>query len=131
MLLKNVLAAGVEAGGRTGLTAVGCAICLGLALFFTPVALMVPNSVSSAALITIGLGMLTCMEKLDYSDFTEYMPAFASVMGTAYTYNIATGLTLGIITCVITKLAAGKAKELHPAIYIIAVPLLYYLIALA
>lgn len=124
-------AAGVEAGGRTGLTAVGCAICLGLALFFTPVALMVPNSVSSAALITIGLGMLTCMEKLDYSDFTEYMPAFASVMGTAYTYNIATGLTLGIITCVITKLAAGKAKELHPAIYIIAVPLLYYLIALA
>lgn len=124
-------AAGVEAGGRTGLTAVGCAICLGLSLFFTPIALMVPNSVSSAALITIGLGMLSCMEKLDYSDFTESMPAFVSVMGTAYTYNIATGLCLGIITCVVTKIAAGRAKELHPAIYIIAVPLLYYLVALA
>lgn len=124
-------AAGVEAGGRTGLTAVGCAICLGLSLFFTPIALMVPNGVSSAALITIGLGMMTCMEKLDYSDVTEYLPAFASVIGTAYTYNIATGLTLGILTCVITKTASGRIKELHPGIYILAVPLFYYLIKLA
>lgn len=113
------------------MTAVGCALCLGLSLFFTPIALMVPNGVSSAALITIGLGMMTCMEKLDYSDITEYLPAFASVIGTAYTYNIATGLTLGIITCVITKVAAGRGKELHPGIYILTIPLIYYLIRLA
>lgn len=124
-------AAGVEAGGRTGLTAVSCAFFFVIALFFTPLALMVPNAVSSAALIVIGMSMLTCMAELDYTDVTEYLPAFVSVMGTTFTYNIATGLTLGIFACIITKVAAGRAKELHWSIYILALPLVYYIIALA
>ncbi len=124
-------AAGVTAGGRTGLTAIAYSFFMFLALFLTPVALMVPTPVSSAALIVIGLEMLKGLAKLDFDDYTEYLPAFIALVGTAYTYNIATGLSLGIVSCVIINIAAGKWKKLHPIVYIIAVPLFYYLLKLA
>lgn len=124
-------AAGVEAGGRTGLTAVSTAACFIATLFLIPVALMVPNAVASATLIVIGLNMLTCLEKLEFSDYTEYLPAVVTVFATGFTYNIATGLSLGVLTCVIAKVGSGRAKELHWSAYLVAAALCYYMAALA
>ena len=124
-------AAGIEAGGRTGLTSVCCAAFFLLSLFFTPIALMVPNAVNSAALVVIGVSMLTGMKDLDYTSAVEYLPAFIAIVGTAYTYNLATGLSLGIIAHIIVMVSAGRIRQVHWTSYVLAVPLAYYLVRLA
>ena len=119
-------AAGVEEGGRTGLTAVTTSICFALTIFFTPIAAMIPSQATAPALIIIGLMMLTGIKDIELNEFTEAFPAFATIVFTIFTQNIADGISIGIISYLFTKLVSGKYKELNIGIYILAIPLILY-----
>lgn len=77
------------------------------------------------------VSMLTGMKDLDYTSAVEYLPAFIAIVGTAYTYNLATGLSLGIIAHIIVMVSAGRIRQVHWTSYVLAVPLAYYLVRLA
>ena len=106
-------AAGVEEGGKTGLTAVSTGICFLIALLFTPLAIMIPQEATAPALVMIGLMMISGFKDIDFSDFTETFPSFATIAFTAYTSNLAIGISMGIIAYVIAKVFSGKFKDLN------------------
>jgi AGZA family xanthine/uracil permease-like MFS transporter len=113
-------AAGVQAGGRTGLTAVFVAMFFLLALFFSPLAGMVPAYASAAALLYVACVMARGLAEIDWDDITEYAPAVVTAVMMPLTYSIATGIGLGFITYAVIKLLSGKAKEASPAVLILA-----------
>lgn len=118
---------GIESGGRTGLTTVVTSIFFFLALFFSPLALMIPTYATAPVLIFIGVSMLTAMKDIDYSDFTEYVPAFLCITFTIFASNIANGICLSIPTYVLLKIVSGKAKELTPTLYVLSgICILYF-----
>ena len=119
--------AGVEAGGRTGLTA--CTTLLILAV--TPLALMIPAAATAPVLIYVGVSMMAGMRNLDYTDIAEYIPAFLCVAFTAFTFNIANGISVAFISFVIMKVAMGRTAELHKGHYLLALLLAYYFYAIA
>ncbi|SCH35487.1 Putative permease yicO [uncultured Clostridium sp.] len=121
-------AAGVEEGGRTGLTALTAGICFALIIFITPIATMIPNQATAPALIMIGLLMISSIKDLELDDFTESFPAFATIIFTTFTSSIPNGISIGIISYMLTKVLAGKHKELNWGIYILCVPLIIYFI---
>ncbi|MEE0691468.1 MAG: NCS2 family permease [Lachnospiraceae bacterium] len=119
--------AGVEAGGKTGLTVVFTSICFALALFFAPLALIIPSAATAPVLVFIGVNMLSGMKNVDYSDITEYFPAFLCVTFTIFANNIANGICVALPTYVILKYASGKRKEVSPVMYVlVAVCVLYF-----
>ncbi|AAK80764.1 AGZA family xanthine/uracil permease-like MFS transporter [Clostridium acetobutylicum] len=121
-------AAGVEEGGRTGLTGVITALCFLLTLFLTPIATMIPSSATAPVLIAIGLSMISGIKDIDFSDFTEAFPAFATIVFTAFTSSISNGISIGIIAYAFGKLVCGKVKELHWGIYVLCIPLVLYFV---
>lgn len=121
---------GVEDGGRTGLTSIVTSVLFGLMLLFTPLALMIPPVATGPVLAYIGMQMLGSMKNINYEDKTEYIPAFMAVAMTIFTNSIATGLSLSVISYVFLKLAAGRAKEIHVAMYGLCIFLIYYLTTL-
>ncbi len=119
--------AGVEAGGKTGLTVVFTGVCFLLMLFFSPVVLMIPTAATAPVLIYIGIHMLGVMRNIDYSDLTEYIPAFLCIGFTIFANNIANGICIAIPVYVLMKLIAGKRKEIQPIMYIVtAICILYF-----
>ena len=104
--------AGVEAGGRTGLTAVVVGTLFLLAMFFSPLAAIVPAYATAGALIYVALLMLSGMETLDWSDTTEVLPALVTIILIPLTFSIADGIALGFITYVAVKLSTGKHSEI-------------------
>src|SRR6266446_5715018 len=114
-------AAGVSAGGRTGLTAVFVALFFLLALFFAPLAGMIPAYASAAALLYVACVMTRGLAEIDWEDITEYAPAVVAAVTMPLTYSIATGIGLGFITYALAKLIAGKFDEAKPAVVILAV----------
>lgn len=119
--------AGVEAGGKTGLTVVFTSICFALALFFAPLALIIPSAATAPVLVFIGVNMLSGMKNVDYSDITEYFPAFLCVTFTIFANNIANGICVALPAYVILKYASGKRKEVSPVMYVlVAVCVLYF-----
>lgn len=121
-------ASGVEAGGRTGLTAVSTGMCFLFTLFFTPIAAMIPAEATAPALILIGLLMISCVKDIDFSDFTEAFPAFATIIFTTFTSSISNGISIGIISYALTKIVSGRIKELNWGIFILCIPLVFYFI---
>lgn len=121
---------GVEDGGRTGLTSIVTSVLFGLMLLFTPLALMIPSVATGPVLAYIGMQMLGSMKNINYEDKTEYIPAFMAVAMTIFTNSIATGLSLSVISYVFLKLAAGRAKDIHVAMYGLCIFLIYYLTTL-
>jgi AGZA family xanthine/uracil permease-like MFS transporter len=119
-------AAGVEAGGRTGLTAVAAALLFLLALLFVPVALMIPAQATAPALILIGLSMFSGLKKVDLEDFTDGLPAILMVLLTVLSNSFGTGIAGGLLAYVLIKLLAGKGREVSLGMYILALPLTYY-----
>ena len=111
--------AGVEAGGRTGLTVVGTCIGFVLALFLAPLALMIPSAATAPALISIGVGMLNSMRQVNYSDYTEAFPAFLCIAFTLFGNNIANGICVAIPVYLILKLISGKGKEINAVLIIV------------
>jgi AGZA family xanthine/uracil permease-like MFS transporter len=114
-------AAGVEAGGRTGLTAVFVGILFLLALFFSPLAGMIPAYASAAALLFVACVMASLMANLEWEDITEAAPAVIAAITMPLTYSIATGIGLGFITYAVIKLLAGRFKDIPIAVGILAI----------
>jgi AGZA family xanthine/uracil permease-like MFS transporter len=103
--------AGVEAGGRTGLTAVIIGMFFIIAIFFSPIASMVPSYATAGALIYVAILMLGGMERLNWSDNTELLPALIMIIMIPLTFSIANGIAIGFIAYVFLKLAAGKTSD--------------------
>ncbi|HWM82488.1 MAG TPA: NCS2 family permease [Pseudolabrys sp.] len=114
-------AAGIQSGGRTGLTAVFVAMFFLLALFFSPLAGMVPAYATAAALLYVACVMARGLAEIDWTDITEYAPAVVTALAMPLTYSIATGIGLGFITYAAMKIVAGKAREAAPAVLVLAV----------
>ncbi len=114
-------AAGVSAGGRTGLTAVFVAIFFLLALFFAPLAGTIPAYASAAALLYVACVMARGLSEIDWDDVTEYAPAVVAAITMPLTYSIATGIGLGFITYAVVKILAGRIKDASPAVMVLAV----------
>lgn len=124
-------ASGVEEGGRTGLTAVTTGILFLLTLFITPLIVIIPTEATAPALILVGVMMLSAVKNINFSDHTESLPAFITIVLTIFTFNFGNGIAAGIITYVIVKSLSGRHKEIHPGLYIVAIPLVLYFITLA
>ncbi|HZS65171.1 MAG TPA: NCS2 family permease [Xanthobacteraceae bacterium] len=114
-------AAGVSAGGRTGLTAVFVAIFFLLALFFSPLAGMVPAYASAAALLYVACVMTRGLAEIGWDDVTEYAPAVVAAVTMPLTYSIATGIGLGFITYALVKIIAGRLRDASPAVLALAI----------
>ncbi|HBI56520.1 MAG TPA: guanine permease, partial [Firmicutes bacterium] len=112
--------AGVAEGGRTGLTACVTGILFLLALFFTPLAMMIPSAATAPALIIVGVLMMGAVTGINFDDFTEAFPAFLTIAFMPFTYSIASGIAIGFISYPIVKLVSGKAKEVNWFIYVLA-----------
>jgi AGZA family xanthine/uracil permease-like MFS transporter len=114
-------AAGVQAGGRTGLTAAFVGVFFLLALFFAPLAGTIPAYASAAALFYVACVMARGLAEVDWEDVTEYAPAVVTAITMPLTYSIATGIGLGLITYALAKLISGKFSEASPAVLVLAV----------
>lgn len=112
--------AGVSEGGRTGMTAVVTGVLFLLALFFTPLAGMVPGAATAPALIIVGVLMMGAITGINFEDFTEAFPAFLTIVFMPFAYSIASGIAIGFISYPIVKLVSGKGKELNWFIYVLA-----------
>ncbi|MDR5658587.1 NCS2 family permease [Serpentinicella sp. ANB-PHB4] len=113
--------AGVAEGGKTGLTAVTTGVMFILAILLAPFALMVPQQATAPALIIVGVLMMTTIKNINFEDFEEAVPAFFTLAVMPFSFSIANGIGAGLIFYPITKVAAGKAKDVHPLVYLLAV----------
>ncbi|MGI5838926.1 MAG: NCS2 family permease [bacterium] len=119
-------ASGVEAGGRTGLTALVTSLAFFATLLITPLALAIPGSATAPVLIMIGLSMMSTVKNINFDDFTEALPAFITIVVSAFTFSLSNGMSLGIITYVLIKLFSGKSKDIPTGLYVLCLPLFYY-----
>ena len=123
--------AGVAAGGRTGLTAIVVGVLFLLALFFAPLAGMIPAYATAGAIFYVAVLMLFTLREIDWDDLTEASPVAVVLLLTPLTFSIADGIALGFITYTIAKLVSGRYKEVSPAVWVLTVILLAKLIFLS
>jgi AGZA family xanthine/uracil permease-like MFS transporter len=113
-------AAGVQAGGRTGLTALTVAVLFLAALFIAPLAGVVPAYATAPALLFVACLMLRDLVDIDWHDTTESVPAAITALMMPFTYSIAEGIAFGFISYAVLKLLTGRAREVKPVIWVIA-----------
>jgi adenine/guanine/hypoxanthine permease len=113
-------AAGVKAGGRTGLTAVVVGLLFLLALFFAPLAGSIPAFATAPALIYVACLMARGMTEIDWEDASEYAPAVLTALTMPFTFSIADGIAVGFISYAAIKIASGRLSELSPIVAILA-----------
>lgn len=118
--------AGVQAGGRTGFTAVVTALCFALALFVAPLAGMIPAAATAPVLMFIGISMMGSIRKVDFDDVTEYLPAFVCVAISIFSFNAGNGIAAAMLVYAFLKVAAGRWREDHWSVYLIALLMIYY-----
>jgi len=109
----------VAAGARTGLSNIVVAALFLVAAFCSPLATAIPGYATAPALIVVGALMTESIGRVAWSDFTEALPAFVTLLATPLTFSIATGLSLGLISFTLVKVAAGKAREVSPLLWIL------------
>jgi AGZA family xanthine/uracil permease-like MFS transporter len=114
-------AAGVAAGARTGLSNVFVAALFLLAVFFAPLATAIPGFATAPALIVVGALMTESIGRVAWADFTDAIPAFVTILATPLMFSIATGLSLGLISYTLVKVAAGRFREVSPVIWVLTV----------
>ncbi len=114
-------AAGVDQGGRSGLTAFAVACCFAVTLFFSPLFLSIPSSATAPVLILVGLLMIEPIKKIPFNEFTESIPAFICIIMMPLTYSISHGILLGMISYVAINILCGKFKNITIMMYILAV----------
>ena len=112
-------AAGVAAGARTGLSNIVVAVLFLLAAFCAPLAAAIPGYATAPALILVGALMTESIARVDWKEFTEAIPAFVTLVATPLTFSIATGLSLGLISYTLVKVAAGKFRDVSVVIWIL------------
>ena len=114
-------AAGVNEGGRSGLTAFTTGICFLIALFFAPFFLAIPAAATAPVLVLVGLMMMSNIWKIDFFDYKESIPAFICMLFMPLAYSISDGILLGHLTYVIVNLLSGNRKNLTTGMYVLAV----------
>jgi adenine/guanine/hypoxanthine permease len=114
-------ASGVAEGGRTGLTSLTVAALFFLALFLSPLFLMVPGAATAPALILVGSFMLSPIIKVDFNDYTESIPVFLTVIMMPLTYSIAEGIVFGMLSWVLLKVISGRRREVSLVMYILSI----------
>ena len=113
--------AGVEAGGRTGLTAVFVGAFFLIAIFFSPLAAIIPAYATAGALIYVAILMLSNMEGLDWSDFSELLPALIIIIMIPLTFSIANGIALGFIAYVVMKISTGELRNISSGAWFLTI----------
>lgn len=113
-------ASGVAEGGRTGLTSFVIAACFALALLFSPVFLAIPSAATGAVLVIVGVMMMSPIAKIDWSDYSEAIPAFITAVMMPLSYSIAHGIMLGMISYVILNACTGKLKKVSVTMWVLA-----------
>lgn len=113
--------AGIASGGRTGLTAVTVAILFLLALFFSPLAMMIPGYATASALVFVSVLMVSTIANVKWADLTEAAPVVVTAVMMPLTYSIADGIAIGFISYAAIKILAGKGTEINISVYIITV----------
>jgi AGZA family xanthine/uracil permease-like MFS transporter len=114
-------AAGIGAGGRTGLTSVVVAICFVLSMFFAPIISAVPSAATAGVLVVVGCMMAASLKEINWEDITEAIPAFFATAFMAFAYSISYGIAAGFITYCIVMTCKKKAKQVHPIIWTVAI----------
>ena len=114
-------AAGVNEGGRSGLTAFVTGICFLLALFFAPLFLAIPAAATTPVLVLVGLMMMSSVLKINFNDYAEAIPAFICVLLMPLTYSISEGIVLGHLSYILINLLSGNYKKMTIGMYILAV----------
>ncbi|MDR1499468.1 MAG: NCS2 family permease [Tannerellaceae bacterium] len=113
-------ASGIAEGGRSGLTSFVTGSLFIVALFFSPVFLLIPAAATTGALVLVGAFMMDAIAKIDMSDMSEALPAFVTIIMMALTYSIADGMILGLLSYVLIKLLSGKHKDISLTMYILS-----------
>jgi AGZA family xanthine/uracil permease-like MFS transporter len=114
-------AAGIEEGGRTGLTSVVTGILFLLALLFVPIVGIVPAYATGPALVMVGLFMMKEIKRIDFGNLEEAFPAFIIMVMIALSYSISTGLAFGFVSFVVIKTLSGKVRDVKPTMWVIAI----------
>ena len=114
-------AAGVGAGGRTGLTAFSTAVCFALALFLSPIFLAIPSAATAPALIIVGVMMMPSVKRIHWDDYCKSIPAFLTIILMPVAYSISDGILIGVIAYVATHAIAGRFKEISIPMWVLAV----------
>jgi len=112
-------ASGVAEGGRTGLTSLSTAVMFIIALFLSPLFIMIPGAATAPALILVGLFMISPIKEIDFDDFTEAIPAFLTIIMMPLAFSIADGILFGMLSYIILKTLTGKRNEVSLLTYII------------
>lgn len=113
--------AGIAEGGRSGVTSLITGLLFLLALFFSPLFLVIPSAATAGALFIVGVFMMNGLKDINIDDMTEALPAFVTIMSMVLTYSIAEGIVLGLLSYCIMKIFTGCFKDVHPALYVLAV----------
>ena len=113
--------AGIAEGGRSGVTSLVTGLLFLLALFFSPLFLVIPSAATAGALFIVGVFMMNGLKDINIDDMTEALPAFVTIISMVLTYSIAEGIVLGLLSYCIMKIFTGRFKDVHPALYVLAV----------
>lgn len=113
--------AGIHQGGRSGLTSVVVALLFFCAIFFAPLAQLVPSIATAPALIVVGAMMMRNVTSINFSDFTVGIPAFLTIIMMAFTYSISNGFSFGFISYCLLKILTGRYKEITPVMWIVTI----------
>lgn len=120
--------AGVSEGARTGLTAVIVSGLFLIGMLFVPLAYFIPSAATAPALIIVGFFMITMINKINWDNFEEALPAFLTITAMTFTFSISKGIGFGFISYCIIKLVTGKWEEVHPLMWIVSLIFIIYFI---
>src|SRR5690606_164971 len=116
---------GCRGGCEDRLTAVVVAGLFLLAMFFAPLAGVIPGVATAPVLIVIGAMMITSVTKIDWTDYRVSIPSFLAVVGMPFTYSITDGIGLAIVAHVLINAISGKPRDVHPVMYVLAILLIW------
>ena len=124
-------AAGIEAGGRTGLTSVVVALLFGVSAFFAPIISAIPSAATSAALVMVGILMVNALDDVDWDDLEEAIPGFGAAIFMALCYSISYGIAAGFILFCLVKIVKGKTNEINPILWVSSILFILNFVLLA
>ncbi|MDD3164724.1 MAG: NCS2 family permease [Oscillospiraceae bacterium] len=113
--------AGIAEGGRTGLTSMVTAGMFFIAMFLSPIAMLIPSCATAAALVYVGVLMMNCVRQIEWTEASVSVPAFLTVAIMAFTYNISYGIAFGVISSLLISLFSGKAKQIKGGTWVVAI----------
>jgi len=119
-------AAGVAEGGRTGLVAVVVGVLFLLAMFFAPIAGVIPAQATAPALVLVGFYMMSVVREISWDEYDQAVPAFVTMLVMPFTWSITNGIGAGFVTFVAIKLGTGRARQVHPMLYAATVAFVVY-----